>query len=398
VAQVEFLEVGKRYGEQVAVRDVSLTVADREFLVLLGPSGCGKSTLLKMVAGLEDVTEGEITIDGRLVNYVRPADRNVAMVFQNYALYPHMSVYDNMAFPLKMTGVPKAQIRMRTLAAAKTLGLEEYLDRRPEKLSGGQRQRVALGRAIVREPAVFLMDEPLSNLDAQLRVQTREELLKLHARLQTTVIYVTHDQIEAMTMGHRIVVMRAGTVQQVGRPQDVYDHPVNTFVAAFLGSPRINLITGEIATRDGEIAFVNADFRLPLPPHLAEQARRIEVKANGASAPAALGVRPENISVLLGAEGGGSPSTSAADLPATVALVEPVGSDLYVNATVGATSCLARTDPRLPVERGERVRLRFNLDHAHLFDGEGRNVGALGAAGSSTSSTRDRGAVVTSRG
>ncbi|MCC6792972.1 MAG: ABC transporter ATP-binding protein, partial [Thermomicrobiales bacterium] len=244
MARVEFVEVGKRYGDSGAVRDVNLTVEDHEFLVLLGPSGCGKSTLLKMLAGLEDVTEGEIYIDDRLVNYVPPAQRNVAMVFQNYALYPHMTVYDNIAFPLKMTGVSKDATRRKVQDAAQVLGLEPYLDRRPEHLSGGQRQRVALGRAIVREPAVFLMDEPLSNLDAQLRVQTREELLKLHARLQTTTVYVTHDQIEARTMGHRIVVMRSGVVQQVGKPQDVYDYPVNTFVAAFLGSPRINLHSG----------------------------------------------------------------------------------------------------------------------------------------------------------
>src|SRR3954468_1788680 len=241
MGNVDLIQVSKRYGATEAVASVSLGIEDHEFVVLLGPSGCGKSTLLKMIAGLEEISGGEIYIDGQLVNYVKPADRNVAMVFQNYALYPHMTVFDNIAFPLKMTGVPKAQTAEKVNAAARALGLETFLERRPEQLSGGQRQRVALGRAIVREPAVFLMDEPLSNLDAQLRVQTREELLRLHARLQTTTIYVTHDQIEAMTMGHRIVVMRSGVIQQVGKPQQVYDNPVNTFVAAFLGSPRINL-------------------------------------------------------------------------------------------------------------------------------------------------------------
>jgi multiple sugar transport system ATP-binding protein len=264
VGHVELLQVSKRYGETDAVSAVSLGIQDHEFVVLLGPSGCGKSTLLKMIAGLEDVSDGEIYIDGTLVNYVRPADRNVAMVFQNYALYPHMTVAENIGFPLKMTGVSKQETGQRVQRAARSLGLESFLDRRPEQLSGGQRQRVALGRAIVREPAVFLMDEPLSNLDAQLRVQTREELLRLHARLQTTTIYVTHDQIEAMTMGHRIVVMRGGQVQQVGPPQEVYDEPANTFVAAFLGSPRINLHTGTLGRSDSGGVFRAREVMIPL--------------------------------------------------------------------------------------------------------------------------------------
>jgi multiple sugar transport system ATP-binding protein len=366
VARVEFLEVSKRYGDAGAVSGASLTVEDHEFLVLLGPSGCGKSTLLKMVAGLEDVTEGEIYIDDRLVNYVRPADRNVAMVFQNYALYPHMTVYDNIAFPLKMTGVPKAQVRERTLRAADVLGLEPFLERRPEHLSGGQRQRVALGRAIVREPAVFLMDEPLSNLDAQLRVQTREELLKLHARLQTTTIYVTHDQIEAMTMGHRIVVMRAGVIQQVGKPQEVYDNPVNTFVAAFLGSPRINLHTGGLQADGGTLVFANGDVAIPLPAPLAAQAQGAPVGGE-----VALGVRPEDVAVD---RNGTAAAEGRVRLPATVALVEPVGSDLYVNATTGGTSWMARTDPRLAVAPGQQVGLVLNLANAKLFGADGRNL------------------------
>jgi multiple sugar transport system ATP-binding protein len=346
-----------------------LTVEDHEFLVLLGPSGCGKSTLLKMLAGLEDVTEGEIYIDDRLVNYVPPAQRNVAMVFQNYALYPHMTVYDNIAFPLKMTGVAKDITRQKVQAAAQVLGLDPYLDRRPEHLSGGQRQRVALGRAIVREPAVFLMDEPLSNLDAQLRVQTREELLKLHARLQTTTVYVTHDQIEAMTMGHRIVVMRTGVVQQVGRPQDVYDHPVNTFVAAFLGSPRINLHSGRIEASGDELAFASGSARIRLTNRLASEARKLK-----SGDEVAIGVRPEDIGVSL--NGIGSADQEIAYLPARVALVEPVGSDLYVNATTGEISWMARTDPRLPVQRDANVTLALNLRHAHLFGPDGTNLAA----------------------
>ncbi len=365
MAQVEFIEVGKRYGEAGAVSNVNLTVNDHEFLVLLGPSGCGKSTLLKMVAGLEDITEGEIYIDDRLVNYVKPAARNVAMVFQNYALYPHMSVYDNIAFPLKMTGVNKATVQARVSEAAQVLGLTEYLDRRPEHLSGGQRQRVALGRAIVREPAVFLMDEPLSNLDAQLRVQTREELLKLHARLQTTTVYVTHDQVEAMTMGHRIVVMRRGVIQQVGKPQHVYDHPVNTFVAAFLGSPRINLHAGTLSRDNGQLYFSKGDLRIPLPPPLA-------AGANAADGEVALGVRPENIAIRLA----GQPAApDTAIVSAIVSIVEPVGSDLFVNANAGGdTSWMARTDPRLPVAPDQRVELALDLAHAHLFGPDGQNL------------------------
>jgi len=366
VAQVEFVEVTKRYGEVSAVEDVNLTVADHEFLVLLGPSGCGKSTLLKMVAGLEDITSGEIAIGDRLVNYVRPGDRNVAMVFQNYALYPHMTVYDNIAFPLKMTGVARGQIRERVLHTAQILGLDQLLQRRPENLSGGQRQRVALGRAIVRQPAVFLMDEPLSNLDAQLRVQTREELLKLHARLQTTTIYVTHDQVEAMTMGHRIVVMRGGIVQQVGRPQEVYDHPVNTFVAAFLGSPRINLQDGTLRASGAGVAFVRGDIQVPLPPRLAAQAR-----AASNVAEVALGVRPEDIAVSLNGASGG-PET--VPLAATVSLTEPVGSDLYVNAAAGDTAWTARAEARLPVAPGQPVKLLLNLANAQLFGPDGRNL------------------------
>ena len=368
MGQVELLQVSKRYGDTTAVSAVSLDIADHEFVVLLGPSGCGKSTLLKMVAGLEDISEGEIYIDDKLVNYTRPADRNVAMVFQNYALYPHMTVAENIGFPLKMTGVGKQETTQRVLRAAQALALESFLDRRPEQLSGGQRQRVALGRAIVREPAVFLMDEPLSNLDAQLRVQTREELLRLHARLQTTTIYVTHDQIEAMTMGQRIVVMRGGIVQQVGRPQEVYDQPANTFVAAFLGSPRINLHPGVLNRTGSDVVFQAGEIAIPLPPHLAQLAR-----GNGVSEESALGIRPEDVHVAL------DPSHAVSGdvhLPALVSLVEPVGSDLFITATTGELGWTARAEARLPVVPGQRITLALDLTRAHLFGPDGRNLSA----------------------
>ncbi len=365
MGQVDLIQVSKRYGDSMAVASVNLAIEDHEFIVLLGPSGCGKSTLLKMIAGLEEISDGEIYIDGRLVNYVKPGDRNVAMVFQNYALYPHMTVFDNIAFPLKMTRVSKQEAAERVTRAATALGLETFLDRRPEQLSGGQRQRVALGRAIVREPAVFLMDEPLSNLDAQLRVQTREELLRLHARLQRTTIYVTHDQIEAMTMGHRIVVMRGGVVQQVGPPQEVYDQPSNTFVAAFLGSPRINLHAGHVQHGSDGATFQANGVNIPLSPRLSRLAGERNV-----SGEAALGIRPEDIRVLLDP----SHDVDGVDIPATVSLVEPVGSDLFVSAATGDLAWTARAEARLPVVPGQIIGLGLDLQRAHLFGPDGRNL------------------------
>ena len=370
MAEVELIEVSKRYGGSPsgAVNNVNLTIRDEEFLVLLGPSGCGKSTLLKMIAGLEDVTNGEIYIDSKMINYEHPAKRNVAMVFQNYALYPHMTVFDNIAFPLKMTGVNKATTRQKVQTAAEILGLDPYLDRRPEHLSGGQRQRVALGRAIVREPAVFLMDEPLSNLDAQLRTQTREELLKLQRRLRTTTIYVTHDQVEAMTMGDRIVVMRGGDIQQVGKPQEVYDHPVNTFVAAFLGSPRINLYSGTVdQTGDGPV-LVAESMRLPLPGRLRALAATLPTGSD-----LALGIRAEDIAIVPA----GSDPAGMLMVTGTVALVESIGSDIFVNTTIGnGSSMLVRTDPRTSYREGEPITLAINPDRAHLFGPDGINLAA----------------------
>ncbi len=371
MGEVSLIQVSKQYaGGSAAVDAVSLNIPDHEFLVLLGPSGCGKSTLLKMIAGLEEVTNGEIYIDGKLVNYVKPGDRNVAMVFQNYALYPHMTVQENIAFPLKMTGVSKTEIATRVAQAAQALGLENLLERRPEQLSGGQRQRVALGRAIVREPAVFLMDEPLSNLDAQLRVQTREELMRLHARLQRTTIYVTHDQIEAMTMGDRIVVMRGGVVQQVGPPQQVYDNPANTFVAAFLGSPRINLLAGTLQRSSTEVVLQAGNLPIPLSGALGTLALKAP------SADAALGIRPENIRVLLRA---GDSRPGAQVLPPTVELVEPVGSDLFVSADANGTTFTARAEPHLPVTPGDKILLELDMQRAHLFGEDGSNLGLIHA-------------------
>ncbi len=363
MARVELIQLIKRYKEVVAVNNVSLTVEDKEFLVLLGPSGCGKSTILKMIAGLEPISEGEIYIDDQLVNYRAPKDRNVAMVFQNYALYPHMLVDENIGFPLKMAGQRPDTIKTKVEQVARTLRLEALLQRLPSQLSGGQRQRVALGRATIRNPAVFLMDEPLSNLDAILRVQMRDELLRLHERLQTTMIYVTHDQVEAMTMGHRIVVMNNGLVQQVGPPQAVYDLPVNEFVAGFLGSPRINLIPGRLERANGDWTLQGKSFSLPLG---AEMSRRLAATSLQAGDEVTLGIRPEDADVVSAQE--------QPDLRGEVHLIEPIGSDKYVSVRLGEEECMVRTSPRLAVEKGEVINLKLAWQRAHIFDSEGRNV------------------------
>jgi multiple sugar transport system ATP-binding protein len=273
MASITYEHVWKRYGDVVAVQDLDIEIADKEFLVFVGPSGCGKSTSLRMLAGLEEISDGKILIGDRVVNDVPPKDRNIAMVFQSYALYPHMSVYDNMAFGLKLRKTPKSEIDRRVKEAAGILGIENLLDRKPKQLSGGQRQRVALGRAIVREPAVFLMDEPLSNLDAKLRVQTRAEISKLHQRLETTFIYVTHDQTEAMTMGSRICVLKDGLMMQMDSPQQLYDKPDNIFVAGFIGSPAMNFFDATLVEQDGKLVIDTGVFRLKLPPEKAEAAR-----------------------------------------------------------------------------------------------------------------------------
>jgi ABC-type sugar transport system ATPase subunit len=366
MARVELIQLTKRYKDVLAVNNVSLAVEDKEFLVLLGPSGCGKSTILKMIAGLEPISEGEIYIDEQLVNYKAPKDRNVAMVFQNYALYPHMQVDDNIGFPLKMAGQRPDSIRARVEQVARTLRLEMFLERWPGQLSGGQRQRVALGRATIRNPAVFLMDEPLSNLDAILRVQMRDELLRLHERLQTTMIFVTHDQIEAMTMGHRIVVMNNGLVQQIGPPQAVYDMPANEFVAGFLGSPRINLLQGLLERPNGGWVFRGQSFTISLGSEMDQRLAATSLKPGDS---VTLGIRPEDTDVV-GPEG-------EADLRGQVHLIEPIGSDKYVSVRIGEDECMVRTSPRLAVEKGEAINLKLAWPRAHFFDSTGRNVFAV---------------------
>ncbi|MCL5257297.1 MAG: ABC transporter ATP-binding protein [Chloroflexi bacterium] len=365
MANVEILEVTKKYKEVTAVDNVSLNIEDQEFLVLLGPSGCGKSTLLKMIAGLEEITRGEIYINGKLVNYTPPKDRDVAMVFQNYALYPHMTVKDNIGFSLKMGRVHKGEIGKQVEDVAKILQLDTFLERRPEQLSGGQRQRVALGRAIVRKPAVFLMDEPLSNLDAKLRIQMREELLRLHDRLQATIIYVTHDQIEAMTMGSRIVLLRDGVVQQIGPPQDVYDHPVNAFVAGFLGSPSINFFEGQLVRRDGTWVFASPAMQLAFPAEVGAKVDAVNHGRLGESTPVSIGVRPENFQVVDGQN---------ARMKGEISLVEFVGSDKYVYLDMPSAHCLIRTSPWFHGKKGDTIGLEPDWEHFQLFDAEGRSV------------------------
>jgi multiple sugar transport system ATP-binding protein len=357
MAKVDMEHVWKRYGDVVAVHDVTLEARDQEFLVLVGPSGCGKTTSLRMIAGLEDITEGTVAIGDRVVNNLSPKDRDIAMVFQSYALYPHMSVYDNMAFGLKLRKTPKDEIKRRVTDAAEILSIGNLLDRKPKQLSGGQRQRVALGRAIVRQPAVFLMDEPLSNLDAKLRVQTRAELSKLHQRLKTTVVYVTHDQTEAMTMGNRIAVMKDGYLQQIDKPQVLYDFPVNTFVAGFIGSPAMNLLPGEIVQTDGAVAVQGPGYNLPLPEKIAAAARQSTSKS------VLFGIRPEHIIPTEKYDG-----TMPDHMTANVEVVEHLGNELLVYLTQDNTTLTARLDADVDVRPGQSINLVFDPDNLHLFD------------------------------
>jgi multiple sugar transport system ATP-binding protein len=368
MARVQFQHVYKRFNKTEVVQNINLDIEDKEFLVLVGPSGCGKSTCLRMVAGLEDVSEGEIIIGDRVVNGIDPKDRNIAMVFQNYALYPHMTVFDNIAFGLKLRHVPKDQIQKRVYEAAEILGLQEYLKRKPKELSGGQRQRVALGRAIAREDAqVFLMDEPLSNLDAKLRVQMRAEIIKIHQRVQTTFIYVTHDQTEAMTMGSRIAVLNAGIVQQLGTPQELYDHPANLFTAGFIGSPAMNFFPQAQVVSSGERTQIVLDGigTVEVPPLFAGRAR----EASGGNL--TFGIRPEHIAdcAML------APSDDEADgslIHATVDVVENLGNELlvYLTAGEGNKTLQARLNPRSQVSIGKPVSLQVDTDHIHLFDAD----------------------------
>jgi multiple sugar transport system ATP-binding protein len=350
--------VTKRFGDVVAVNNLELHIEDREFVVLLGPSGCGKTTTLRLLAGLEELTEGNIYIGDRLVNDVAPKDRDIAMVFQSYALYPHMSVYDNMAFGLKLRKTPKAEINRRVHEGARMLGIEDLLDRKPKQLSGGQRQRVALGRAIVREPQVFLMDEPLSNLDAKLRVQARAELSKLWQRLETTWIYVTHDQTEAMTMGTRIALLRDGILQQLDTPQNLYDHPVNLFVAGFIGAPSMNFFDVTLVQEDGALIADGGAFRLAVPA----DKRQTLLPYSGQEV--ILGLRPENIHDTRFVP----PGVQKSDLRGRVDVTELMGNEIFVYLVVGNTTYIARVDPRSDVQAGDEVTVIVNMDRMKVFD------------------------------
>jgi multiple sugar transport system ATP-binding protein len=362
MATVRLERIGKQYDNGVvAVRDLSLDVADGEFVVLVGPSGCGKSTTLRMIAGLESITKGSLYIGDRRVNDVAPRDRDIAMVFQNYALYPHMTVFENLAFGLKLRKFSRPEIQARVREAAGILAIEDILDRRPEHLSGGQRQRVAVGRAIVRHPQVFLFDEPLSNLDARLRVQTRKEISRLHVRLRATMIYVTHDQVEAMTLGDRIVVMHAGEAQQIDTPLKLYERPINRFVAGFIGSPAMNFVPGRVDSDK----FVSSDdaLALDLPERYAATLREYRGDV-------VLGIRPEHVRVI---DNGGA----AAHARFTLDLVEPMGNEMIVYARSAATEIVARVPPGPLPPAGTPLGLTFDLDHLHFFDASSEH--ALGA-------------------
>ncbi|NLJ41329.1 MAG: sn-glycerol-3-phosphate ABC transporter ATP-binding protein UgpC [Clostridiales bacterium] len=363
MASVTLKEVYKVFpGNVTAVSDFNLEIADKEFIVLVGPSGCGKSTTLRMVAGLEEITDGNLYIDDKLVNDVAPKDRDIAMVFQNYALYPHMTVYDNMAFGLKLRKTPKTEIDRRVKEAAKILDIEHLLNRKPKALSGGQRQRVALGRAIVREPKVFLMDEPLSNLDAKLRVQMRTEITKLHNRLQTTFIYVTHDQTEAMTMGSRIVVMKDGFIQQVDSPQSLYDTPVNQFVAGFIGSPQMNFVDVELKKEGDSVYALFGENKIRIP-----QGKIKNLKdPSYVGKEVVMGIRPENLhdeEIFLE---GASDST----IKAYVDVVELMGSETYLYLNVDGVTMTARVDPRSTARTGDTIKVAMDPNKLHFFDKE----------------------------
>ena len=346
-----------------AVNEINLTIEDREFMVLVGPSGCGKSTTLRMIAGLEEISSGTITIDGRVINDVLPKDRDIAMVFQNYALYPHMSVYENMAFGLKLRKLPRADIEQRVKDAAAILGIEALLDRKPKALSGGQRQRVAVGRAIVRKPKVFLFDEPLSNLDAKMRVTMRTEIAKLHARLASTMIYVTHDQVEAMTMGDRICVMKDGNIMQVSQPLDLYQRPANMFVAGFIGSPPMNFIRGSLQRAGDHLQFVenNAD---PAAVRIVLDDRLSRLGARFVDKPIVFGIRPEDVldAVAVGEHDARRLAT------VRVEVAEPMGHETYLYLHTGAHSFVARVRGSDRFDGGETLRVGFRLENAHLFD------------------------------
>jgi multiple sugar transport system ATP-binding protein len=357
MASVSIRELNKKYDNGFhAVKDVSLEIRDKEFLVLVGPSGCGKTTTLRMVAGLEEITSGEIRIGDEVVNDLPPMDRDIAMVFQNYALYPHKTVFDNMAFGLQMRRYDKADILKRVREAAEILGIEPLLERKPRQLSGGQRQRVAVGRAIVRHPEVFLFDEPLSNLDAKLRVQMRVELKRLHERLETTAIYVTHDQVEAMTLGDRVVVMKDGRVQQIGEPLELYGRPANRFVAGFIGSPAMNFVDVAIGAVEDALWAEAEGLRIRVPREFSERMR-----ANGGKR-LTLGVRPEALRIANGTDPSEYTFASAVDV------VEPLGNEILLNFRAGGVPMVARVDPGVRVKLHENIRLALDPGRLHFFD------------------------------
>ena len=358
MASVTYENVYKRFGDVEVITDMNVEIKDKEFVVFVGPSGCGKSTLLRLLAGLEEITEGQIMIGDRVVNDVPPKDRDIAMVFQSYALYPHMSVYDNMAFGLKLRKTPKEEIDRRVKDAAEILGLAHLLDRRPKALSGGQRQRVAVGRAIVREPAVFLMDEPLSNLDAKLRVTARAEISKLHKRLGTTFIYVTHDQVEAMTMGDRILVLKDGVLQQIDSPRNLYEVPRNVFVAGFIGSPSMNFFDATLVGEEGNLYADTGDFRVPVP---ADRRQAVEPYTGKE---VIVGIRPENIH----AKNFVPSNIDAAPLEARIEVVELLGHELHLYLDAGQNSFVATVDTRLAPDVGQELPLVIDKDRMHLFD------------------------------
>jgi len=360
MASVTYDHVYKRFGDVTAVNDMNVEIADKEFLVLVGPSGCGKTTALRLLAGLEEISDGKIIIGDRVVNDVAPKDRDIAMVFQSYALYPHLSVYDNMAFGLKLRKTPKAEIKRRVDEAADILGIQDLLDRKPRQLSGGQRQRVAVGRAIVREPSVFLFDEPLSNLDAKLRVAMRAEISKLHQRLQTTFIYVTHDQVEAMTMATRIAVINKGILQQVDTPQNLYDRPDNLFVAGFIGSPAMNFFPAKLRKDNGKLLVDAGAFAVPIPEsntgtYQAHEGKNI-----------IFGIRPEDIH---------DPDFRPANvqtenIDAKVDVTELMGNEIFLHMLSGDNSFVARVDPRSNLRVGEKAQVAFDMNNVHIFDAE----------------------------
>jgi len=358
MADVRLINIRKLFGKVEAVKDFTLDISDGEFIILVGPSGCGKTTTLRMIAGLETITSGEIYIGQRRINDVAPKYRDIAMVFQNYALYPHMNVYKNMAFSLRLRKVPKPERKRIVTQTAEMLGIEGLLERKPSELSGGQRQRVALGRAIVRDPEVFLFDEPLSNLDAKLRITMRAELLDLHQRLKTTTVYVTHDQLEAMTMGDRIVIMHDGIIQQVDTPQGVYDHPTNRFVAGFIGAPSMNFIDCVIAQENGSVYAVSPGMKIRLPDHQARALNHLRGKE------AVLGLRPENIKTIADDAGQNVANT----FKSIVWVVEPVGSEKLVYLRGESGTLVARFDPQVDMRVGANVELTVDIDKGHIFD------------------------------